>query len=123
LEKQVECQPLISDTAMEQSMRRLMTPLLEQPQQVRTILPIMSSEDAPMLAHQILFPDGTRRDIPILMVRLGVQNPDAYDADFKLKPGAKVPLVHTGYFAPFYEKALETGVIAIGGALIGLFSE
>ncbi|MBL7790721.1 MAG: amidohydrolase [Saprospiraceae bacterium] len=121
LEKIVECQPLISDASMEQSMRRLMTLLVERPEQVRTIVPIMSSEDAPMLAYQILFPDGSRRNIPILMIRLGVQDPDAYDADFKLKPGAKAPLVHTGHFAPTYEKALETGVIAIGGGLIGMF--
>lgn len=123
LEKMVECQPLISDAAMEQSMRRLMTPLVERPEQVRTIVPIMSSEDAPMLAYQILFPDGSRRNIPIIMIRLGVQDPDAYDADFKLKPGAKAPLVHTGHFAPVYEKALETGVVAIGGGLMGMFGD
>lgn len=117
----VKCQPLVCDSAMEQAMRSRMSTLVEYPGQVRTIAPIMSSEDAPMLAYQIEYPDGRRRNIPILMIRLGVQNPEAYDADFKLKPDAKVPLVHTGYFAPKYEKALETGVIAIGGGLIGLF--
>jgi len=117
----VKCQPLVCDSAMEQAMRTSMSTLVEYPGQVRTIAPIMSSEDAPMLAYQIEYPDGSRRNIPILMIRLGVQDPEAYDADFKLKPGAKVPLVHTGHFAPKYEKALETGVIAIGGGLIQLF--
>lgn len=119
----VKCQPLVCDSAMEQSMRKSMSSLVEYPEQVRMIAPIMSSEDAPMLAYQIEYPDGSRRNIPILMIRLGVQDPQAYDADFKLKPGVKVPLVHTGYFAPKYEEALQTGVIAIGGGLMSLFND
>jgi metal-dependent amidase/aminoacylase/carboxypeptidase family protein len=119
----VKCQPLVCDSAMEQSMRTSMSTLVEYPEQVRTISPIMSSEDAPMLAYQIKYPDGSRRNIPILMIRLGVQDPPAYDVDFKLRAGTKVPFVHTGYFAPLYEKALETGVVAIGGGLMGLFSD
>jgi hippurate hydrolase len=122
LDLQVKCQPLISDSVMERAMRELMTPLVERLEQVRTIAPIMSSEDAPMLAYQIMYPDNKPKNIPILMIRLGVQTPDAFNSDYKLKPGAQVPLVHTGHFAPKYEQALETGVVAIGGGLIGLFA-
>jgi amidohydrolase len=112
---------LVNDSALYTRMQAQLKPYFRDTAAIQHIAPIMSSEDATCLSTHILHPDGVYRDIPILMMRLGIQDPAKYGPDYRLLPGQKVPGIHTNKLAPAYERAIETGVVAFGGAFMELF--
>lgn len=104
------CEKLYSDPVLYEAVKAGILQALPA-ENVRHIEPITSSEDITALVTNI---DG--KNIPILLVRLGVQNAQKFAA------GEKLAGVHTGGFAPDYQPALETGVQAITNGLVYAFN-
>jgi hippurate hydrolase len=104
-----ETGPTINDAALEERMQKVAVETLGA-DRVLPAIAVMGSEDVGYFSL-----DGT---IPFVIFRLGVSDPEKLKE--AQKTGKALPYIHSPLFAPVYQPAIKTGVMAMSAMAVSL---